>query len=81
MFHRQEVEYLGLIIKPNHIATDSTKLKRILEQPLPKKPKDIHQFLGFYEFYRKFIQKYSQITQPLEKLKQVKAVYKWSKKA
>ena len=31
MFHRQEVEYLGLIIKPNYIAIDSTKLKRILE--------------------------------------------------
>ena len=42
MFHRQEVEYLGLIIKPNHIATDPTKLKEILEWPLPKKPKDIH---------------------------------------
>ena len=42
MFHRQEVEYLELIIKPNHIATDPTKLKEILEWPLPKKPKDIH---------------------------------------
>ena len=62
MFHRQEVEYLGLIIKPNHIATDPTKLKGILKWPLPKKPKDIHQFLGFCGFYRKYIQGYSQIT-------------------
>ena len=69
MFHRQEVEYLGLIIKPNYIATDPTKLKGILEWPLFKKPKDIHRFLGFCGFYRKFIQGYSQITQPLEKLK------------
>ena len=42
MFHKQEVEYLGLIIKPNYIAIDLTKLKGILEQLLPKKPKDIH---------------------------------------
>ena len=55
MFHRQEVEYLGLIIKPNHIVTNSTKLKGILKWPLPKKPKDIHRFLGFCGFYRKFI--------------------------
>ena len=55
MFYRQEVEYLGLIIKPNYIATDLTKLKGILEWLLPKKPKDIHQFLGFCGFYRKFI--------------------------
>ena len=59
MFHRQEVEYLGLIIKLNHIITDPTKLKEILKWPLLKKPKDIHQFLGFYGFYRKFIQGYS----------------------
>ena len=55
VFYRQEVEYLELIIKPNHIATDPTKFKEILKWPLPKKPKDIHQFLGFYGFYRKFI--------------------------
>ena len=42
MFHRQEVEYLGLIIKPNYIATDPTKLKEILKWPLPKKSKNIH---------------------------------------
>ena len=42
VFHRQEVEYLGLIIKPNYIVIDPTKLKGILKWPLPKKPKDIY---------------------------------------
>ena len=42
MFHRQKVEYLRLIIKPNHIVTNLTKLKEILEWLLSKKPKDIH---------------------------------------
>ena len=42
MFYRQEVEYLGLIIKSNHIIIDPTKLKGILEWLLPKKPKDIY---------------------------------------
>ena len=55
VFYRQEVKYLGLIIKPNYIATDPTKLKGILKWLLPKKPKDIHRFLGFCRFYRKFI--------------------------
>ena len=31
VFYRQEVEYLGLIIKPNHIAMDPIKLKKILK--------------------------------------------------
>ena len=61
MFYRQKVKYLELIIKPNYIVIDSTKLKGILEWLLPKKPKDIYQFLGFCEFYKKFIQGYSQI--------------------
>ena len=59
MFHKQEVEYLGLIIKPNYITIDPTKLKKILKWPLPKKLKNIYWFLGFCEFYRKFIQGYS----------------------
>ena len=59
MFYRQKVEYLELIIKPNYITIDSTKLKGILKWPLPKKPKDIHWFLGFCGFYKKFIQGYS----------------------
>ena len=42
VFYRQEVKYLGLIIKLNYIVIDSTKLKRILEWPLLKKPKNIH---------------------------------------
>ena len=46
VFHRQEVEYLGLIIKPNYIATDLTKLKGILEWLLPKKPKDSIDSIG-----------------------------------
>ena len=31
VFYRQEVKYLRLIIKPNYIAIDPTKLKRILK--------------------------------------------------
>ena len=42
MFYRQEVKYLRLIIKLNYIAINSTKLKGIFEQLLPKKPKDIY---------------------------------------
>ena len=74
MFHRQKVEYLKLIIKLNYIIIDPTKLKGILEWLLPKKPKDIYWFLGFYGSYKKFIQGYSQIIWLLEKLKQVKVV-------
>ena len=42
MFYKQEVEYLGLIIKLNYIVIDSTKFKEILEWLLPKKSKNIH---------------------------------------
>ena len=61
MFYKQEVKYLVLIIKLNYIITDLIKLKGILEQLLPKRPKDIYQFLRFCRFYKKFIQEYSQI--------------------
>jgi len=42
-----------------------TKVKTIQEWPEPKKVKDIQSFLGFANFYRRFIFNYSDIVIPL----------------
>ena len=43
----------------------SAKVKTILEWPEPKKVKDVQSFLGFANFYRRFIANYSDIVVPL----------------
>lgn len=60
-----EVDFLGLILKPGEIAIDPTKLSRIAEWPIPTKVKDVRSFLGFANYYWRFIGNYSNIACPL----------------
>ena len=47
-----EVEYLGMIIRPNEIAMDPVKLDRITAWPTPTKLKEVRSFLSFANYYR-----------------------------
>jgi len=58
-FNQTSVEYLGLIISKGKLCMDPIKLKAVQDWPTPKKVKDIQQFLGFCNFYHRFVQDYS----------------------
>ena len=60
-FDISEVEYLGMIVKPSQLAMDPVKLDGITAWPTPTKVKDIRLFLGFANFYCRFIPDYSTI--------------------
>jgi len=64
-FHSDSVEYLGYVLSPSGLTMSDTKVKTIQEWPEPKKMKDIQSFLGFTNFYRRFIFNYSDIVIPL----------------
>ena len=49
---------------------DSAKVQVIQDWPEPRKVKDIQSFLGFANFYRRFIHEYSDIVIPLTRLTQ-----------
>jgi len=44
---------------------DLTKVCRVMEWPTPTKVKEVQSFLGFINFYWKFIHDFSDITHPL----------------
>ena len=60
-FHTDSVEYLGYILFPSSLQMVEDKIKVILDWPTPRKVKDIQSFLGFANFYRRFILYYSNI--------------------
>ena len=60
-FEKTEIKYLGIIISQNSIAMDPTKVTRISEWPVPNKKRDLQAFLGFTNFYRRFIRDYSRV--------------------
>ena len=55
------MEYLGLIISNGQICMDPTKLSAIATWKPPTSVKGVRSFLGFANFYRKFIPNYSNI--------------------
>ena len=78
-FYQSRIEYLGLIISHNQIEMDPVKLEGVSKWPTPTKTKHVEQFLGFANFYRKFIDHYADIARPLDKLKGKKQQWEWSK--
>ena len=77
-FGVKEVDFLGLILQPREIAMDPTKLLGITEWPTPTKVKDIRSFLGFTNYYRRFIGDYSNIAHPLIDLTKKNQEWKWT---
>jgi len=69
-FHSELVEYLGYILSPSSLTMSDDKVKIIQDWLEPKKVKDIQSFLGFANFYRRFIFNYLDIVIPLTCLTQ-----------
>ena len=64
-FEWTRVEYLGLIISEGQTEMDPVKVAGVVEWPVPKSKKEVHQFLGFINFYWRFIQDFSHHARPL----------------
>ena len=67
-FHVTRVKYLGLIITTEGVEMDSKKVDAISQWKEPRCMRDVQAFLGFANFYRKFISGYSKIAAPLTSL-------------
>ena len=60
-FHVQEVDYLGLVITPGGLKMQDKKVATIHDWEDPENVKDVQSFLGFANFYRRFIFNYSKV--------------------
>jgi len=58
-FNQTSVEYLGLIISEGELHMDPVKLTAVSNWPTPKTMKEVQKWLGFCNFYHRFIKNYS----------------------
>ena len=65
LFEKEEVEFLGVVLKGGTVQMDPTKVKGVADWPPPRNLRDVRAFLGFTGFYRYFIPNYSMIARPL----------------
>lgn len=77
-FFKQTVEFLGYVITPTGTAMDPTKIQVVLDWPIPRTVRDIRAFLGFANFYRRFIDRYSSIVNPLIQLTRQSTPWEWT---
>ena len=68
VYAQRSLNYLGYVLSADGISMDPKKTSSISDWPEPKNVKDIQVFLGFCNFYRRFVPNYSTLTQPLTAL-------------
>ncbi len=77
-FHAQSVPFLGYIISSEGMRMDPDKVKAVLDWLTPDSRKVLQRFLGFANFYRRFIRNFSQLAAPLTALTSTKTTFRWS---
>lgn len=78
IFNVKEVEFLGMIIGHNRVSMDPIKLKGVLDWPTLITVEQIQGFLGFGNFYRRFIDHYSDTVRPLVDLTKKDKMFEWT---
>ena len=78
VFDAPKMEFLGLIIGQGKVEMDKKKLEAIEKWKPPTTVKGVWSFMGFVNFYRKFIPNFSNIVAPLNLLTRKNELWKWT---
>ena len=77
-FHVNAVELLGYIVATDGVTMSTRKVDSIRKWKVPRSVKEVQIFLGFANFYQRFIENYLQICKPItETLKGDKQKFSW----
>ncbi|KAI7969145.1 hypothetical protein EIK77_006050 [Talaromyces pinophilus] len=77
-FHITTTKYLGFIITPKGIQVNPAKVEAVISWKAPTTVVGMQSFLGFCNFYQKFIAEYSQIARPLHRLTRQDIPFIWT---
>ncbi len=76
-FHKQSVSFLGFIVAPGSMQMDPEKVSAVTNWSTPTDRKQLQRFLGFANFYRRFIRNYSSVAAPLYTLTSPGTRFSW----
>ena len=72
------MEYLGVVVSHDLVKMDPIKVAGVMEWLIPTNKKEVQSFLGFTNFYQRFIEGFSHIACPLFNLTKADSVFHWS---
>ena len=73
-----ETKYLGLMISTEGIKMDPAKVDTIKHWDTPTCVREVRSFIGFCNFYRRFIRNFSKIAGPLNTLTKKDMKFVWT---
>ena len=76
-FKRTQMEYLGVIVLEGMIEMDLVKVSGVLEWPEPQNKREVQSFVGFVNFYRRFIKDFSHHAHALFDLTKKDVGWRW----
>jgi hypothetical protein len=79
-FELQEIEYLGMIIRLGEVRMNPGKVAAVRDWTTPANLKEVRAFIGFANFYRRFIKDFASIARPLHDLTKKDTPWQWHSK-
>ncbi|GJP84359.1 hypothetical protein CLOP_g14420 [Closterium sp. NIES-67] len=76
-FALEKVQFLGHIISAQGVHVDPKKIEAVRTWKTPENVKELQQFLGFANYYNRFVPQYAKITAPLMNLLKKSTPCKW----
>ena len=76
-FHADTVSFLGFTVAPGRVQMVSAKVSAVADWLTPDSRKKAQQFIGFANFYRRFIRNFSTIASPLHALTSSHVQFHW----
>ena len=73
-----QVEFLGHIVSAEGVSTDPAKVKKVASWPTPTSRREVQQFLGLANYYRRFVEDFAKIAKPLYRLTEKTVKYEWT---
>ncbi len=67
-FFKEKIEFLGHTVSSDGIECTNSHIKDVLDWQEPKSVKQLQSFLGFANFYRRFVPGFAAIAEPLTRL-------------
>jgi hypothetical protein len=77
-FFTEQITFLGHTLSVNGVSPVESKIKALVDTPIPANSKLLHSFLGLVNYYAKFIPKLSEKMRPLYKLIRKGSKWQWT---
>jgi len=78
LFGAKSIEFLGFVICGGQISPGTMKSQAIEKFPVPKDVHGVRRFLGLTGFFKRFVQNYATLAEPLSRLTKKDVVFEWS---